>query len=179
MLRTGLAVVYIAAALGATPAAAGPTEARAVLAGDMRKLVVHDAPQPLPQAALVGMDEAPRALDEWRGQWVVVNFWATWCAPCRKEMPTLDALAGTGQPVVAVATGRNPVPAIERFWAEAGIAHLPVLRDTRMDLSRSLGVLGLPVTLIVDPEGREVARLTGDADWGSPEALAVLKALAD
>ncbi len=178
MLRFRLAVVYIAAAACATPAAAGPEAARAVQAGDMRKLVIHDAPQPVPAAELLTLTDQPRGLEDWRGQWVVVNFWATWCAPCRAEMPSLDRLAASGQPVVTVATGRNPLPAIERFWEETGIEHLPVLRDPRSGLSRQLGILGLPVTVILNPEGQEVARLTGDADWDTEEARAVLSALA-
>ncbi|HMO06131.1 MAG TPA: TlpA disulfide reductase family protein [Paracoccaceae bacterium] len=177
-MRVLLAVLYTLALIGATPAAADRAAAEAARAGDMRKLVIHPAPQPFPAVDLVTLDDSPRSLDEWRGQWVVVNFWATWCAPCRHEMPSLDALAATGQPVVTIATGRNPVPSIERFWAETGITHLPALRDPRSDLARQIGILGLPVTVILNPEGQEVARLTGDADWSAPEARAVLAALA-
>ena len=125
----------------------------------------------------LGLDDAERSLAEWRGQWVVVNFWATWCAPCRKEMPTLDALAASGQPVLVVATGRNPLPSIARFLAEADVPNLVQLRDPTSDLARGMAVLGLPVTVILNPEGMEVARLVGDADWGSADARAVLAAL--
>ncbi len=174
----GVAILYTALALTANPARADLAAAEAAKAGDMRKLVLHAAPKPLPDATIVGMDDAPRSLAEWQGRWVVVNFWATWCAPCRKEMPTLDALAASGQPVVIVAAGRNPVPAIERFLSETGIAHVAPLRDPKTELARPLGILGLPATLIVNPEGQEVGRLIGDADWSTPEAKAVLAALA-
>jgi thiol-disulfide isomerase/thioredoxin len=177
-MRVLLAVLYTLALIGATPAAADPVAAEAARAGDMRKLVIHAAPQPFPAAELLGLDDSPRSLDDWRGQWVVVNFWATWCAPCRHEMPSLDALAASGQPVVAIATGRNPVPAIRRFWEETGITHLPALRDPGSALARRIGILGLPVTVILNPDGQEVARLTGDADWSTPEVRAVLAALA-
>lgn len=177
-MRVLLAVLYTVALFGATPAAADRAAAEAARAGDMRKLVIHAAPQPFPAAPLLMLDDSPRSLDEWRGQWVVVNFWATWCAPCRHEMPSLDALAASGQPVVTIATGRNPVPSIQRFWAEAAIRHLPALRDPGSGLARQIGVIGLPVTVILNPEGQEVARLTGDADWSTPEAKAVLAALA-
>jgi thiol-disulfide isomerase/thioredoxin len=176
-MRLILAALYMALLAAATPAGAGPAEAEAAKAGDMRKLVIHAEPRPVPEAALVALDDSPRSLAEWRGQWVVVNFWATWCAPCRHEMPSLDRLAGSGQAVVTIATGRNPPAAIERFWAETGIAHLPVLRDPKMALAREMAILGLPVTVVLDPEGQEVARLTGDADWDTPEAQAVLAAL--
>ncbi|QYK42370.1 MAG: TlpA family protein disulfide reductase [Paracoccaceae bacterium] len=178
-MRVFLAALYTIALAGATPAVADRAAAEAVRAGDMRKLVIHETPRDLPEVTLVMLDDAPRSLAEWRGEWVVVNFWATWCAPCRHEMPSLDALAATGQPVVTVATGRNPPPAIERFWAETAITHLPALRDPKSALARQLGILGLPVTLILNPEGQEVARLTGDADWASPDAAAVLAALRD
>jgi thiol-disulfide isomerase/thioredoxin len=161
----------------ATPALADPAAAEAAKAGDMRKLAIHAAPAAVPAAALTDLAGAARSLAEWRGQWVVVNFWATWCAPCRAEMPTLSRLAAQGVTVVTVAAGRNPPAAIERFFAETGITNLPILRDPTSELARSLGILGLPVTLVLDPEGREAARLIGDAHWDTPEALAVLSAL--
>lgn len=176
-MRRLLAVLYTLAALGANPALADPAAAEAARAGDMRKLVIHAEVQPIPEATLVALDDTPHALAEWRGEWVVVNFWATWCAPCRKEMPALDALAASGQTVVTVATGRNAVPAITRFLAEANVTHPVVLRDPKSDLARGMGVLGLPVTVILNPEGHEVARLVGDADWASADAKAVLAAL--
>jgi thiol-disulfide isomerase/thioredoxin len=118
-------------------------------------------------------------MSEWQGQWVVLNFWATWCAPCRHEMPSLDRLQAA-MPAIAVlpvATGRNSVEAIAKFYGEAGVTALPVLRDPKSELARSMGVLGLPVTVILNPEGREVARLIGDAEWDSASAQAVLGAL--
>ena len=183
MLRLVCTVLYTALILGANTAQADRAAAEAVLAGDMRKLVFLAEPKPLPEAALVDLADAPRELEEWRGRWVVVNFWATWCAPCRKEMPALDrlsaVLAPEGAAVVTVATGRNAVPAIERFFAEIGVQNLPALRDPKSALARSMGIFGLPVTVIVNPQGEEVARLIGDAEWDSPEAVAVLRALAE
>ncbi|MFD1913292.1 TlpA family protein disulfide reductase [Halodurantibacterium flavum] len=175
-----LAVLYTAIALGANAAAAG-TGAEALREGDMRKLVFHTDPRPLPRAALLDERDAPQDLTGYEGRIVVLNFWATWCAPCRHEMPSLDrleaTLGGGDLAVVPVATGRNPVPGIERFYAEAGITHLPVLRDPSSALAREMGVLGLPVTVILDREGREIARLTGDAEWDSDSAIAILTAL--
>jgi thiol-disulfide isomerase/thioredoxin len=112
---------------------------------------------------------------------VVLNFWATWCAPCRAELPALDALAAEMAPdvaVLAVATGRNPPAAIDRFRAEAGIVNLPLLLDPKAALAREMGVIGLPVTVLLDRDGNEVARLIGEADWSGAEARAVLAHLA-
>jgi thiol-disulfide isomerase/thioredoxin len=147
--------------------------------GDMRKLVVHPAHQPLPDVALLGLDDSPQRLSQWQGRWAVVNFWATWCAPCRREMPSLGALAREmpGLAVVPLATGRNPMPQLQRFLDSADVRHLPHLRDPKGTLAAQIGILGLPVTLILNPQGQEVARLIGDADWHSPEALALLDAL--
>lgn len=144
----------------------------------MRKLVVHAAPREVPAAVLLDAEDAPHALEDWRGRWVLLNFWATWCPPCRHEMPGLDRieaeLGGADFAVLPVATGRNPLPAIRRFYAETELAHLPVLRDPDQRLARAMGVFGLPVTVLIDPKGREVARLTGDAEWDGPAARSLL-----
>ena len=179
----GIAVaLYTALALAANPAlAADPAMLESLREGDMRKLVVHDTPRPVPAAELLDGEDDTHALADWRGQWVLLNFWATWCAPCRHEMPGLDRIAGElGGPdfvVLPVATGRNPVPAIRRFYAETGVAHMPVLRDPLQRFAREMAVFGLPVTVLIDPEGREIARLTGDAEWDGAEARALLAAV--
>lgn len=176
-----LPVLYTALLLGANPVAADVPAAMALRDGDMKKLAPTDPPVALPAATLIDMTDAPRSLDEFRGKWVVLNFWATWCAPCRHEMPALDRLQAA-MPQIAVlpvATGRNAPDAIDRFFAEAGVQNLTVLRDPKSQLSRAMGVMALPVTVILNPEGQEVARLIGDAEWDSPAALALLNALAD
>ena len=181
MLRIGLCVLYTALVLGANPVQADVSAAQAALAGDMRKLVFHAQPKDLPAEVLVDMAGAERTLAEWQGKWVVLNFWATWCAPCRKEMPSLDRLsaatADNGIAVVTVATGRNPPPAITRFFDEIGVKTLPVLLDPKSALARQMGILGLPLTVILNPKGQEVARLIGDAEWDNADTRAMLAAL--
>lgn len=170
MRKFVLAALYTALMLGANPAAS-----QTAFEGDMKKLAMVD-PVALPEVTLLDEAEAPHAMSDYKGRWVVLNFWATWCAPCRAEMPSLDRLQ-TAMPeiaVVPVATGRNSVVGIQKFFAEAGVTGLPILRDPKSELARAMGVLGLPVTLILDPQGREVARLIGDAEWDAPEALAAL-----
>lgn len=148
--------------------------------GDMKKLN-FSAPKPFVDTAFVGEDGQPMNFETFKGQFTVVNFWATWCAPCRAEMPTLEALdkafEGKGLDVVTIATGRNPVPAIDKFFTEIGVENLPKHLDPKQALARDMAVLGLPVTVVLNPEGREIARLTGDAHWDSPEAQAILIAL--
>ncbi|GLS85428.1 thioredoxin [Cypionkella aquatica] len=174
-----LVVLYTAFAAGANVGAAFAGSVDGLLTGDMKKLAVHAEAIALPEAVLLDEAEAEHSLAEYQGKWVVLNFWATWCAPCRKEMPSLDRLA-VAMPelaVVPVATGRNDVGQITKFYGNAGVVALPVLRDPKSALARHMGVLGLPVTVILNPEGQEVARLIGDAEWDSAEAQAVLKAM--
>lgn len=177
MLRKSLAVLYTALALGANPVLA-QTDPAALREGDMKKLAIHAEAVPLPEVALVDAEDGPRSLTEYHGQWVVLNFWATWCAPCREEMPSLQRLQAALPEiaVVPVATGRNAVPGIRKFFEEAGITGLPILRDPASQLARAAGVMGLPVTLILNPKGEEVARLIGDAEWDSDSAIAILSA---
>ena len=179
MRKLLLAAVYTGFALGANfdAAQAGPLEG--LLNGEMKKLVLQPAPADLPQVDLLDMQDGPQSLEAFKGRWVVLNFWATWCAPCRHEMPSLDRLQAALPDIVVVplAAGRNAPDQITKFFAEAEIKNLTVLRDPKMALARPLGVVGLPMTLILNPEGQEVARLIGDAEWDSPDALAVITAL--
>ena len=175
-VRKILIVLYTAFLIGANAAAA---DVAALRDGDMKKLALHEAPVPLPEAVLLDAEDGEHSLADYKGRWVVLNFWATWCAPCRREMPSLERLqaAMPELAVVPVATGRNAVEGIRRFFDEAGVIALPILRDPKSNLSRGMGVMGLPVTVILNPEGEEVARLIGDAEWDSESAKAVLAAL--
>ena len=177
------ALLYLSLGVLANSAVAETPDIAALRDGDMRKLVVHSAPVDGSDVAFLGEDGSEMTLAAFEGKHVVLNFWATWCAPCRKEMPDLAALqmelGGDDFEVVTIATGRNPRPSMEAFLAEIGVDNLPLHSDERQNLSRSLGVLGLPVTLILNPEGQEIARLQGDADWHSDSAVAIMKALID
>ncbi|MCM2563011.1 TlpA family protein disulfide reductase [Lutimaribacter sp. EGI FJ00015] len=156
-------------------------EIEALRTGDMKKLQFHPAPKAVPAIAFDSESGEEAQLSDYNGKLVVVNFWATWCAPCRKEMPMLDALqdelGGDNFEVVTIATGRNAPQAMKAFFDEVGVKHLPLHRDANSALARGMGVLGLPVTLILSPEGGELARLTGDADWSSDSAKAILTAM--
>jgi thiol-disulfide isomerase/thioredoxin len=176
-----LAALYTALIALANPAFADVEAAKAAATGDMRKLVFHAEPKPAGTVDFMTFEGEPLNLEAWQGKWVVLNFWATWCAPCRHEMPMLSELqtelGSETFEVLTIATSRNPPEKMEAFFAEIGVENLPLHRDPRSMLAREMGVLGLPVTVILNPEGEEVARLTGDADWSAQAARDVLDAL--
>ncbi|SIS52742.1 Thiol-disulfide isomerase or thioredoxin [Roseivivax lentus] len=183
MIKALGALVYTAALVLAIPAAAEITALSDMRDGDMKKLNLHSEAKPVGTADFQTFDGDPLNLSDYQGKWALVNFWATWCAPCRKEMPQLSELqtelGGADFEVVTIATGRNPPPAMEAFFDEIGVDNLPLHRDPGSTLARQMAVLGLPITVLIDPEGREVARLTGDANWASDPAKALLRAAID
>lgn len=126
-------------------------------------------------------DGSELTLADFEGKWLILNFWATWCAPCRKEMPHLSELqASMGADdfqVLTIASGPNQRPAMERFLAEINVDNLPLHTDLSSAFSRDMGILGLPVTIVMHPEGYEVARLIGDANWGSDNAKEILQSM--
>ena len=149
--------------------------------GDMRKLRFHKSAKMVPDTAFTAENGEAITMGTYEGKVIVLNFWATWCAPCRKEMPHLSELqaefGGDDFQVVTVATGVNQRPAMQRFLGEIGVDNLPLHTDGNSALARDMGVIGLPVTLILDPQGQEIARLIGDADWASDNAKEIVKTL--
>ncbi|MFT5968295.1 MAG: thiol-disulfide isomerase/thioredoxin, partial [Yoonia sp.] len=183
VLKLKSALLYTALGLLANTALADVSTFEALREGDMRKLNFHSDPRPASNQPFTGEDGNEMTLAAYEGQITVVNFWATWCAPCRAEMPHLSdlqtQLGSDDLSVVTIATGRNPRPAMERFFEEISVDNLPLHADPRSTLARNMGVLGLPITVILDRDGQEIARLQGDADWSSESAIAILTALRD
>ncbi len=179
-MRLLTAALYTALALGATPAAADVAKAESLREGTMKKLLFSE-PQSVSAETFTDPNGGTFTLEDFEGKHVLVNFWATWCAPCRKEMPQLSELqaefGGDTFEVVTIATGRNPLPAIDRFFLEIGVDNLPRYLDPQSRLARDMAVLGLPITVILDEEGNEIARMRGDAEWNSDSAKAVIGAL--
>ena len=175
--------LYIALGLGANAAsAADVAQLEALRADSLKRLVVHAEPRDVSQAEFHLEDDGGMAsLQDYKGKVVLLNFWATWCAPCRKEMPGLNALqeelGGEDFQVVTIATGRNSEEGIKRFFEEAGVDSLPRHQDPKQKLASQMGVFGLPISVLLDREGREIARLQGDAEWDSESARAIIAAL--
>jgi thiol-disulfide isomerase/thioredoxin len=185
MKKLLLALVYTALTAGATPALANDGDLiLPLLDGDMKKLAVHSTPQATSNAEFELADDAGRAsLEDYRGKYVLVNFWATWCAPCRKEMPHLSELqselGGDDFEVLTIATGRNSPTGISKFFKEIGVTNLPRHQDPQQKLASQMAIFGLPITVLIDPEGREIARLRGDADWASDTAKTIIRTLVE
>ncbi|MDA1098568.1 MAG: TlpA disulfide reductase family protein [Proteobacteria bacterium] len=138
-----------------------------------------EEPRALPELRFVDGEDRALTLADFRGRLVLLNIWATWCGPCRREMPTLDRLqAMLGGPdfeVVALSIDRQGAPVVKAFYRELGLKSLSVYADKSSRVMRQLGVVGIPTTLLVDRKGRELGRLVGPAEWDSPELIAFLR----
>lgn len=141
----------------------------------------HDSPRSVPQITFMDGEGTERTLAGFRGRVVVLNLWATWCPPCRAEMPTLDRLqAELGGPrfeVVALSVDRAGPEVVRNFFDEQGIEHLEPYIDPSMRALSRLGIAGIPTTVVLDPRGNEIARAIGEADWATPEMLAYFRDL--
>ncbi len=153
----------------------------ALATGDMRRLVIHQRPRELPTFTFLDAKERERRLSEWRGKVVMINFWATWCPPCRKEMPEIAKLqekyAERGLVVLAISEDYKGYDWAWQGLRMLGAQNLALFMDNGGRALRAVRGAGLPVSLLIDRHGREVARLTGEARWFSPQAQAVIEAL--
>jgi thiol-disulfide isomerase/thioredoxin len=129
----------------------------------------------VPNTTFLAGDGSERTLADYRGKGIVLNFWATWCAPCVREMPQLDRLAalvrGNGVEVLTVSEDRKGMELAPAFYKKNNLNDLPVLIDIKSGLSRAIKAKGLPTTVLIDPDGKEVGRVLGVAEWDSPETV--------
>lgn len=139
--------------------------------------------EPLPPLRFLDMQGNETGMDKFAGKVVVLNLWATWCAPCREEMPSLDRLAGQLDPgeavVVALSVDRAGTDRVQKFLDEIKVERLIIRRDPKAAAARELKVPGLPATLLIDRQGREVGRLLGIAEWDSEAAVAAVRSILD
>lgn len=175
--RTG-ALMLVAALAFATPLSSIPVTAAEL----PERLQVHELARPVPAIAIKGPLGEDLTLASFRGKFVVLNVWATWCVPCRKEMPTLDRLQGLFNKedvvVVALSLDRKGREVVDRFFRDIEIKHLEPYLDPSGRALRDLGLVGLPGTLLIDRDGREIGRLLGEADWSGQAVVEFIKARA-
>tara|TARA_B100000963_G_scaffold330738_1_gene321016 strand:+ start:487 stop:1125 length:639 start_codon:yes stop_codon:yes gene_type:complete len=147
--------------------------------GDMKKMMLATHIFNAPDTVFFAEDETELTLDDFSGRVTLVNFWATWCAPCRKEMPSLELLSnqlsGDNFQVLTIATMRSSKEAIEDFFNSNNILDLPKYRDPKGKLARASGVAALPLTILLDRTGHEIGRLIGDADWSQADTIEFIK----
>lgn len=140
------------------------------------------APAAVPQVAILNGAGARVALSAFKGKYVLLNLWATWCAPCVKELPALARLksevTGGRFDVVAVDVGRGTAQDARSFLDAHDAKTLDTYVDSNLALLRSFGAFGLPLTVLIDPQGREIGRAVGPAAWDNPDSIAYFKALA-
>jgi len=152
--------------------------------GEVAAVAVNQAPKILPGLTFMDGNGAAKSLADWRGRTVLLNLWATWCAPCRKEMPALDALQGKlGGPdfeVVSINIDTRDLDKPKTWLREVGIGKLAYYADNTakvfQDLKAAGKAFGMPTTLIVDRNGCELATLAGPAEWASDDAVRLVKA---
>ncbi|MGF7160677.1 thiol-disulfide isomerase/thioredoxin [Rhodoligotrophos appendicifer] len=148
--------------------------------GDMAAFLIHKTPRELPPLSFTDAEGKPLSMADWQGKTVLLNLWATWCAPCREEMPALAALqkkyGGENFEVVAISIDQKGAPVAKAFLDEIGVKDLAIYLDKT---TKTLGLLkgvGLPTTVLIDPQGQELGRLLGPAVWDSPDAIALIEA---
>lgn len=131
-----------------------------------------------PELVFADADGKDRKLSDFRGKLVLLNLWATWCAPCVKEMPSLERLqakrGGDRFLVLALSQDRGGLFQVRQFYEAQGLDGLDIFVDKTMASARALKAGALPTTLLIDPEGREIGRLVGAAEWDAPEAIAYI-----
>src|SRR5438477_5884206 len=173
---------------GGDPSCSGAVELARKIAplahGEVAALTMATTPLRLPDLAFEDADGKPRKLSEWRGRTVLVNLWATWCVPCRKEMPALDSLqtklGGRDFEVVAINIDTRDPEKPKNFLKEANLTKLAYFTDTKakvfQDLKAIGKALGMPTSVLVDGEGCEIGTIAGPAEWASDDAIALIKA---
>jgi thiol-disulfide isomerase/thioredoxin len=188
----GLGAIALYGTGGAGNSAAGQCRAAKAVAerlaplarGEVAAATIAKEPKPLPDLVFNGPDGTRTSLSAFQGRTVLLNLWATWCAPCRQEMPALDLLqAELGGPafeVVAINIDTRNLDKPRTWLKEAGVARLAYYADPEaqafQDLKRVGKAVGMPTTLLVDPQGCELALINGPAEWASADALKLVRA---
>jgi thiol-disulfide isomerase/thioredoxin len=190
-IAAGLAAVYGIGAMQRNPADASCKPAAelarrlAPLArGEVAAVAIASEPKRLPELAFTDADGKPRTLADFQGKTILLNLWATWCVPCRKEMPALDALqAKLGSDrfeVVAVNIDTRNLDKPKAWLQEVGITKLGYYADPSAKVFQDLKAIGkafgMPTTLLVDPQGCELGALAGPAEWASDDAVKLIEA---
>ena len=181
-MKMSVVIIALAVTLSAYSGPSAGTAAAAEpppVSGWMEQFSFKDPPRPAPQTPFLAGNGAEVKLGDFQGRVLLVNFWATWCAPCIRELPSLDRLqlklGGEGLLVLAISQDRGGAEIARPFLEKLGIHRLGLFLDSKMRLGRALGIRALPWSLLIDREGRIVGELPGYAEWDSDEGIALIR----
>ena len=151
-----------------------------IIKGELRKFIFSEKTEVLPKPLILDANEnmVEIGYDE---DILIINFWATWCAPCKKEMPSLNSLAQNMKyediQIITIASGRNSKEAIDGFFDDNNLVNLKKYRDPRGRIAVKYGVTALPTTVVINPTGLEIGRIIGDIDWDTADVRSFFKKL--
>lgn len=168
----GLLSLYLTSREESKPASAS----KAFSAG----FIIHDKPKLLADFT-VDLPEGAKPISSFRGQNLIINFWATWCAPCRREMPQFDRLdellSEQNMRVLAVSLDRGSREKADEFLDGLEVKSMLRGHDGDQQVARKIGLFGVPTTLLIDAQGYELGRYQGEAEWDSPEVITQIKSI--
>ena len=176
-----VAILALAGILASTDRGTAAPAQSALSVGQMQNFTFFDTPKQVTGVSFVDAEGRKLGLADFRGKFVLVNLWATWCGPCRREMPSLDRLqarlSGGDFTVLALSQDRKGVAAVQKFLTQIGTHNLEVFVDSSARSARKLGAIGLPTSVLLDREGKAIGRLIGSAEWDSDEAARLIKSV--
>ncbi len=146
-----------------------------ILTGPLQKIILNKKPIKVQEITIVDINNVSKTIDFKDKNVTLINFWATWCAPCREEMPSLNDLVQSinsdAFSIIVIAAGRNSNDAIQDFFETHKLTNLKSYKDPKGKIASRLSVFGLPTTIIVDQHSNELARLIGSTDWNSKDSI--------
>lgn len=175
-----ISIIFVTGALGNdVPKNHDELAAKEWKALDSLDIIYPSSPTKLPIIRFLDDQGNEVTLEKFKNKFVALHFWAIWCAPCRKELPTMNSLqkgfSKENLVVVPLSVGRDDVDDVRKFYMENKIIDLPVYTDPTMESARAMLVSGIPFTILIDSKGREVGRVVGERDWSSTDVHSLLR----
>jgi thiol-disulfide isomerase/thioredoxin len=180
MASLGRALTLTLLLIAPDPGRLAQTQANAAEQPPFGEFIPASRPLPVPQVGFTDMDGKAVSLSDFAGKLVLVNFWATWCAPCRREMPSLERLGsrlGDKITILAISEDIGGSKAVTPYIAKLGLRGVKIYLDPHNKVGHAFNVDGLPTSFLIDRQGRVLGRVEGEAEWDSPRMLAIIDPL--